>query len=368
MLLQIDYSNDLFSLKISNPTSDFEISSFRHLISDSCDDYFLKNDIFYLSHLSFTRISSEIARFLRNHNSTLQLSEKAKSIIADTRNKSYSEALRIPQRSPDELITTLHSKGFSRRLNNNQLNNLTKISQFPAAATFSVPGAGKTTEALAFFFTNAEDSDHLLVVCPLNAMGAWDEQMSACCQNKNYSFTRLRGGEVAISRILSSNPRYMIISYQQFTIVTNLMYSFLEKHSVFMFLDESHRIKSGISGTTTQAILKTSCLPKRKLIMSGTPCPQSLSDLIPQFYFLYPDKSVSKDTVVDTLRPVFVRTTKSQLGIPPIQQKTIHLEMGPIQLKVYNQLRSEICRSKSRLSKKGKAYLRNLGKRRGIYF
>lgn len=73
----------------------------------------------------------------------------------------------------------LRMEGFIRKLTNNQMDNLKKISQLPGAATFSVPGAGKTTEALAYFFVNRNQQDRLLVVAPKNAFGAWDEQLDS---------------------------------------------------------------------------------------------------------------------------------------------------------------------------------------------
>jgi hypothetical protein len=43
---------------------------------------------------------------------------------------------------------TLRERGFVRDLSSEQARNVSKIASLSAAATFSVPGAGKTTEAL----------------------------------------------------------------------------------------------------------------------------------------------------------------------------------------------------------------------------
>ena len=93
----------------------------------------------------------------------------------------------------------------------------------PGAATFSVPGAGKTTEALAFFFLNATDADRLLVVAPKNAFSAWDEQLDACMGDNYGEFVRLRGGEAAIQTALQADPRFMLITYDQLPRVKNVI-------------------------------------------------------------------------------------------------------------------------------------------------
>ena len=44
-------------------------------------------------------------------------------------------------------------------------------------ASFSVPGAGKITEALAFFaFHKTNQDSKLLVISPINAFISWDDE------------------------------------------------------------------------------------------------------------------------------------------------------------------------------------------------
>ena len=128
---------------------------------------------------------------------------------------------------------------------------------------------------------NSIETDRLLVVAPKNAFGAWDEQLSECLGDNSLQFVRLRGGVEKIERALRDNPRFCIITYQQYPRVAEQLIQYIRRNSVFMFLDESHRIKSGRSGISAESILKASFLPKRKLIMSGTPMPQSLNDILP---------------------------------------------------------------------------------------
>ena len=365
MTININYiaKTRSFELLLSKDTTQYDLSLFKNLVCDCCIDPIFKDNIIILAYNDFIRAINDITNYLINHETRVFINNDAKQVISSLKSRSYSFSLTIPARSQDQIISSLNTAGFSRILNSNQINNLLKLSHLPAAATFSVPGAGKTTEALAFFFVNASPRDCLLVVCPLNAMGAWDEQMKACCPQRDYSFVRLRGGIENIQKLLGTEPRFMIISYQQVANTGSLLYDFLSTHNVFMFLDESHRIKRGDSGVITQEILKLSPLPLKKLIMSGTPCPQSINDLIPQFAFLYPEKRVSRDTVVDAFHPIFVRTTKKQLSIPKVESRIIRLEMGSLQYEVYKQLRSELSRNKLNIPRPSKTFLRNLGKK-----
>src|SRR6478672_3193255 len=99
----------------------------------------------------------------------------------------------------------------------------------------------------------------------------------------------------------------MLITYQQLARVSDLIAAHCSRYKIHVFLDESHRIKSGVGKQTARAALSLAHLPVGKLIMSGTPMPQSTHDLIPQFAFLYPEIPADADTVVELIRPIYVR-------------------------------------------------------------
>lgn len=56
---------------------------------------------------------------------------------------------------------------------------------------------------------------------------------------------RLRGGREKIAKLLEDAPRFMLITYQQLPRVRELIAAFLAQHKTHVYLDESHRIKSG---------------------------------------------------------------------------------------------------------------------------
>lgn len=368
MDIRIDYLTYTEQVNISNDSTDK--AAWKSLYSFICD--YLPMSVVSYSDWSITfpwryflSIKGFVGQYLsaRHNQYRVVFTDNAKSMLKAANDTSYNTALALNARSEAEIKARLESIGFKRSLTINQLNNLKKISHLPGAATFSVPGAGKTTEALAFFFVNATDIDRLLVVAPKNAFSAWDEQLDACMGENYGKFVRLRGGEAAIQIALRTNPRFMLITYDQLSHVKNTIVSLLSSGNIYMFLDESHRIKGGKQIKRADAILEMAHLPKRKLIMSGTPMPQSPKDLISQFSFLYPTKDVTDTTVIDLIQPIFVRTTKGQLGIPKLDHRVVQVPMTQLQREIYKTLKSEVRRQLNPvLSDSSRYELRRIGK------
>ncbi len=368
MDIRIDYLTYTEQVNISNDSTDKV--AWKSLYSFICD--YLPTSVVSYSDWSITfpwRYFLSIKGFVgqyfsaRHNQYRVVFTDNARSMLKTANDTSYNTALALNARSEAEIKAHLESIGFKRSLTINQLNNLKKISHLPGAATFSVPGAGKTTEALAFFFVNATDIDRLLVVAPKNAFSAWDEQLDACMGENYGKFVRLRGGEAAIQIALRANPRFMLITYDQLSRVKNTIVPLLSSGNIYMFLDESHRIKGGKQIKRADAILEMAHLPKRKLIMSGTPMPQSPKDMVSQFSFLYPTKDVTDTTVIDLIQPIFVRTTKGQLGIPKLDHRVVQVPMTQLQREIYKTLKSEVRRQLNPvLSDSSRYELRRIGK------
>ena len=292
-----------------------------------------------------------------------QVSEKAGAYLrlARSRDEKYSEAVASSQVPTEELVKRLTAAGFARTLTPQQLRNVARLGAIPAGATFSVPGAGKTTEALATFALRADPGDKLLVIAPKNAFAAWDEQILTCLPSFGHEFVRLRKTDKIPVQLLDE-PRLMIIGYQQLARVGEVIANHLAGRRVHVFLDESHRIK-GQHNISTDAVLSFSHLPVSKLVMSGTPMPQSTSDLLPQFRFLYPEFQANEDNVVELISPVYVRTNKSELNLPPVTRILKTLPMDPLQQRLYELMKSALAReAASALNIRSKQAFRGLGR------
>lgn len=318
---------------------------------------------------AFAGLRHKLLEVFRAYNlaigSEIEIDENAVQLLRQsTQNVSgYERASTITPVPPEEVVNRLSVLGFSRTLTPEQLRNVCYLASLPAAATFSVPGAGKTTEALACFFYRSRDTDKLLVVAPKNAFAAWEEELAECIPTGERRFIRLQGGYDRIARLLDQNPPFMLMTYQQFPRVRELIAKHMADHRVHLYLDESHRIKSGIGRQTPQAILSVSHLPVGKLIMSGTPMPQAIDDLVPQLTFLYPEIPVVAETVVSMIKPIYVRTTKNELGLPPVQRTVHRLSMAPVQDELYKLMKFEVAReAAAALSIRSKQAFRALGR------
>ena len=264
----------------------------------------------------------------------------------------------------ETLTDRLKEVGFIRELKDFQLENVCKLARRYQGATFSVPGAGKTTEALAYFFSTASAADKLLVISPLNAFGAWDEQLAACMGDDRLSFVRLTGGADNVKSLLREDHRFMLINYEAFRsqAINEPIRVFLATHDVYVFLDESHKIKNGRSAQA-ESIRAIQCYPKSKLIMSGTPMPQSPRDLITQYNFLFPDQLVTELNVVDCFKDVYVRTTADRLGITEIRWLRKNIELGTVERELYRRMRQIVVGETAGLRNANTAtYLRGLGR------
>lgn len=293
----------------------------------------------------------------------LQIDEQAGDLLRQSARNAQSYAAAVAGEQVDEaaLITELQAAGFARTLKSHQIRNIRRLAALPAAATFSVPGAGKTTEALATFAYRREPGDRLLVIAPKNAFAAWDEQLKECFPGESNEFVRLRGANIA--RALQADPRFMLMSYQQVPRSRELITQHLARHRVHVFLDESHRIKAGAARLTANAVLSVSQLPVGKLVMSGTPMPQSADDLLPQFSFLYPEVQATSDNVIDQMRPIYVRTNKAELGLRPPTVVTKTVAMSPLQTELYGYMKSEVARQAALyLTDRTRGAFRNLGR------
>lgn len=248
----------------------------------------------------------------------------------------------IPQR--------LRELGFVKRsLTAEQLRDTARMMQMAHGANFSVPGAGKTTVALAVHLLSSTRDSSLLVVSPKNAFGAWDDVLVDCLDAVDRPFVRLGGTADAVRNQLfnAGGGARLIISYDQLRTSVRQVANYLLQHPTHVILDESHRIKAGLGSQRGQAALALAQLAARRDILSGTPVPNGIGDLGPQLEFLWPSQGFSKRVEAaphprDVLAPYYVRTTKQELGLEPARKHYIPVEMSSAQVALYSLVRDEL--------------------------
>src|SRR5206468_491859 len=108
-------------------------------------------------------------------------------------------------------------------------------------------------------------------------------------------------------------------------------------------------IKAGDDSARGRTVAAIAALPVRRDILSGTPAPNALDDLVPQLDFLWPGVGLGQQ-IVEAARPrdvlgrLYVRTTKHELGLLPPRRQFLHVEMSPAQLAFYGVMKSEAVR------------------------
>lgn len=260
----------------------------------------------------------------------------------------------------EDLQPRLSYVGFDRRLLPYQDRNVRELIRQSSGASFSVPGSGKTSEALAFYCLMRQGNEKLLVIAPNNAFIAWEDELAYCMPALDLHLTRLTGGYTEVSSLLLGDPSVSIISYYQLPYVMDSMNAFLARNRVCMIVDESHRMKRGHEGVHGASILRLSHLPVSKLVLSGTPMPNSAKDLVPQFQFLYPELRTDETTVISDFQGVFVRTTKDELNLPPPIRIQVDVEMSDAQQNMYEALRSDVARHLAGLGARDRLRFRNV--------
>src|SRR3954451_6081328 len=94
------------------------------------------------------------------------------------------------------------------------------------------------------------------------------------------------------------------------------------------------------------AVCRTLCpYAARRLILTGTPAPNGSKDLENLFAFVWPGQGraavahalTGNDlrTASARLRPLFARTTKSELNLPPVDVAVRRLDLPPLHRDLY---------------------------------
>ena len=256
--------------------------------------------------------------------------------------------------SRDEIQLRLKKAGFTKRvLKEFQLRDLEHLLALPNGANFSVPGAGKTTVTFALHILTRVQDSHILIISPKSAFPAWrgvvDECMEAGATDNGNEPFRVLDTRSDIDRELRSGATRFIISYDLAVRNQSVLTAYMARKPVHLVLDESHRMKAGLASQRGAFLLSAATLPVRRDILSGTPMPQAASDLASQLGFLWPghgyDLSIQRgEAPRNVLGNLYVRTTKTELGLPPAERHFYDVEMAPGQLALYSVVRSEALR------------------------
>ncbi|MFD5060270.1 DEAD/DEAH box helicase [Streptomyces sp. NPDC058394] len=223
-----------------------------------------------------------------------------------------------------------------------QRRDIARLLSLQHGANFSVPGAGKTRVGLAVYSAMRERSEvrRLLVVSPKSAYESWLSESELCF--KEPPVTTVMG------RVPDFRAEILIVNYERLDKSLAALASWLRGAPSMVILDEAHRMKLGAQGKYGSACMALGPLSRRRLILTGTPAPNGARDLENLLSFVWPGhgRRVVTQAVAggdlahasSVLRPLFTRTTKNELGLPPFETRIRRLQMPDLHREVYDAL------------------------------
>lgn len=252
--------------------------------------------------------------------------------------------------SAHQLSARLAGGRFVRTLTDFQTRDLSKVLTLPHGANFSVPGAGKTTVAYGTYEAErlAGRVDRLAVVGPLSSFDAWMGEADECFSDppKILVFT----GQI------DRSCEVLLVNYQRLTTQYAAVAEWVASSPTHLVLDEAHRMKRGWEGAWGSACLKLSYLARRRDVLTGTPAPQGLEDLLALLDFLWPNVGRRRipprsqlrggasdvvNQVSDTIKPLFVRTRKVELGLRDPSFTAVLVPLDGLHEEIYCALRDQ---------------------------
>lgn len=245
-----------------------------------------------------------------------------------------------------------------RRLHPHQLRNVCHALAAVNQANFSVPGAGKTVTALAtgLLHLNAGTIDALVVVGPLACFEPWESETAAAVGTLVRPI-RVRGTTRSRRETYTGASRgdLLLLSYAMASSDRLAIMAMCERLNVMLIVDESHRIKRFRGGVWAPALTEIAELARVRMILTGTPMPNSPRDLYSQINVLWPSGLLTGSrsefasrvdqnltAVRSSIEPFTTRTAKSELGLPPYRIERHSVPMTGTQADVYRLIRHRL--------------------------
>lgn len=231
---------------------------------------------------------------------------------------------------------------MARRLRDKQAWDAFYMASMQRSANFSVPGSGKTAAVLGTFAFLRDRGlvRRILVISPKNAFKSWEDEWAAsfggllsCCP--------LSFHEGAFKQMTSAQKRHelefnagrynlILVNYEACGNFEKQLADIAASDTLLVF-DEVHKVKR-IGGIRASSALAIACDAKFVAALTGTPIPNSYSDIYNLLHILCPHDyddffGFSKATLASpnpmdverinrAVQPFFCRTNKNMLGVP----------------------------------------------------
>ena len=337
-----NYSNQEFSL------SDFLVKKFfqrdlllieeKKMIFTSMSNYteikklISKIDKYCEKKQLVSRVSVNLRVFLKSKD--LQI-EKRAMLGIDIKNQEESVAYAF------KAFEKIVNRELMRVLRPLQMWGAFHLCMMNKAANFSVPGAGKTSIVYgAYGFLSSDDKnevDKLVVIGPKNSFLAWKDEFALNFGDKRvlkyydiHEDASSKKDRVYDLRYQSGDKELILINYESLAGLETVLHEIIDERTLLVF-DEIHKVKA-IDGERAKVALRISQNSKYKVVLTGTPIPNSYVDVYNMFNILYndeyhdyfgydvsdlqnPSEEVIKE-INDKIFPFYCRATKNDLCIP----------------------------------------------------
>lgn len=278
--------------------------------------------------------------------------DRAGNLVRDSLHDAKTAEARLSGGSPppsevsaDDVLGML-APGWLAPLTSFQRRDISRLLSMRHGANFSVPGAGKTRVALADFHASRNQGTvtRMLVVAPKSAHDSWREEARLC-------FERPPSVKVVDSGMLDPLAEILVINYERLSSCHDALAKWLSAEPSMLVLDEAHRMKRGAQGVYGAVCLALGPLAQRRLALTGTPAPNGAKDLQSVFSFVWPgqgkrtveravaDRSLREASEI--LKPLFCRTTKGELGLPPLEPRIVRAELDTWHRQIYSAIAGE---------------------------
>ena len=219
----------------------------------------------------------------------------------------------------ENITTSLANLNLKRRPTNFQSRNLSRLLRHKAGATFSVPGAGKTSEAICFWLFHRKENERLLIALPKVASMSWKHEFKEWLGWSEDEILVLNRPSNHMRAFLfeNSEKKVFLVNYHKMRSAITQIANFMATTSSdgwSMILDESHYIKNNTGSTSLAARQLSSFADGCRLIMTGTPAPQGPQDLQAQAEFIQ-GLPLSEEQSQNLIEQIYVRTSKEDLEL-----------------------------------------------------
>ena len=330
-----------------------------------------------LNYIQIEKIVNYFSSLCSKNGLNLYVTEKLKTYINE-RNLEIEirQNLGIDIKNMSETVVDKYQKfknvvdsEMERELRNKQMWDAFHAVSMWKSANFSVPGSGKTSivyGAFAYLNSKAVDKvDRIIMIGPMNSFLAWKEEFVANFGNKKKlnlinikDNTQLRTTNEKISalRFESENKNLILINYDILKSLEEVLKEIIDERTLLVF-DEVHKVKA-VEGKRAASALEISKKAKYKIVLTGTPIPNSYQDIYNLLNILYADEystyfrfSINElanpterliETINTRIYPFYCRTTKKDLLIPvPNDDNVLKAIMNEKERKLFEMIRKK---------------------------